>query len=346
MISDQTKLPLSVALEVVKQGLRIRFGRSVITILGVVLGIAFLMSVLTNISLRRGVKEEDQSRAEVNRMYSFLTSEFGSPKGRTLGLVITGDLNDGERRLLRRLEKEGVARLNWTGHFSPVSELSLEALETKEATLETVGENASCVLVVGDGNGASISPKTLTEKARQRVVALSRTQLVLEPGEGISVVQLERELHAHEIKAVILEQEKEHFRSIWIGTISLVVTVIGITNAMLMSVTERFREIGTMKCLGALSGFIRRIFLIESAFMGAVGSFLGCVVGFTFSICAYFITYGISLTFASMVAESRSLALYLAITLLSGVVLSVMAAIYPARVAARMVPADALRAHI
>ena len=145
---------------------------------------------------------------------------------------------------------------------------------------------------------------------------------------------------------MLLEQKKERFRSIWIVAISLVVTVIGITNAMLMSVTERFREIGTMKCLGALSEFIRKIFLIESAFMGAVGGIAGCLFGFGFSVCAYTITYGIGLTFASVSGEGGALALYMLFAMLSGIVLSVMAAIYPARVAARMVPADALRSNV
>ena len=65
----------------------------------------------------------------------------------------------------------------------------------------------------------------------------------------------------------------------WVVVISLLVTVIGITNALLMSVTERFKEIGTMKCLGALSGFIRQLFLIESMFIGLVGSLAGIVIG-------------------------------------------------------------------
>ena len=47
-----------------------------------------------------------------------------------------------------------------------------------------------------------------------------------------------------------------------------------VLNAMLMSVTERFREIGTMKCLGALSAFVRQIFLFESCLIGAVGGLL------------------------------------------------------------------------
>ena len=64
----------------------------------------------------------------------------------------------------------------------------------------------------------------------------------------------------------------------WIIVISLLVTVIGIANSMLMSVTERFRDIGTMRCLGALSGFVRTLFLVEAAFMGVVGGAFGAVV--------------------------------------------------------------------
>jgi hypothetical protein len=47
MIQDQVKLPVSVAFEVVMQGIRIRLGRSIVTIGGVICGIAFLMSILT-----------------------------------------------------------------------------------------------------------------------------------------------------------------------------------------------------------------------------------------------------------------------------------------------------------
>ena len=48
----------------------------------------------------------------------------------------------------------------------------------------------------------------------------------------------------------------------------MLVAFVGVLNAMLMSVTERFREIGTMKCLGALNSFIVKLFLIESLFQG------------------------------------------------------------------------------
>ena len=65
----------------------------------------------------------------------------------------------------------------------------------------------------------------------------------------------------------------------WLVALSLAVCVVGITNSMLMSVTERFREIGTMKCLGALSQFIVKIFMIEAIAMGAIASSMGWLVG-------------------------------------------------------------------
>ena len=65
----------------------------------------------------------------------------------------------------------------------------------------------------------------------------------------------------------------------WIVFLSLLVCVVGIVNAQLMSVTERFREIGTMKCLGALDRFILRLFLIEATLQGFIGSTIGAIAG-------------------------------------------------------------------
>ena len=83
------------------------------------------------------------------------------------------------------------------------------------------------------------------------------------------------------------EEEKEGkvtTKQLWLVTMSLIVCVVGIANAMLMSVTERFREIGTMKCLGALDGFVVRLFLLESAFQGFVGALIGALIGVAVSI--------------------------------------------------------------
>ena len=70
----------------------------------------------------------------------------------------------------------------------------------------------------------------------------------------------------------------------WIVILSLVVCVVGIVNAQLMAVTERFREIGTMKCLGALDRFILRLFFLEAGMQGLVGGAAGALVGALFSL--------------------------------------------------------------
>src|SRR5437764_3311412 len=75
-------------------------------------------------------------------------------------------------------------------------------------------------------------------------------------------------------------RQGEHDRQLWLVTLSLIVCTVGIANSMLMSVTERFKEIGTMKCLGAMDGFIVKLFLLEAGFLGILASVLGWVVGY------------------------------------------------------------------
>ncbi|MHC4198847.1 MAG: ABC transporter permease [Planctomycetota bacterium] len=127
----------------------------------------------------------------------------------------------------------------------------------------------------------------------------------------------------------------------WLVLLSLLVAVIGVVNAMLMAVTERFREIGTMKCLGALDSFIVKLFLLESSFQGAAGTLIGIVLG-TLLACALAVaTHGAGAVFAAF--PVADVAIHMGYALGIGVVLSVLGAIYPALVAARMEPVAALR---
>src|SRR5690606_12266544 len=73
-------------------------------------------------------------------------------------------------------------------------------------------------------------------------------------------------------------------KNTWLVVMSLLVSIVGITNAMLMSVTERYKEIGTIKCLGALDSFIVKLFLIESGLLGFFGSIIGSVLGMLFML--------------------------------------------------------------
>ncbi|GBC63310.1 ABC transporter permease [Desulfonema ishimotonii] len=127
----------------------------------------------------------------------------------------------------------------------------------------------------------------------------------------------------------------------WLVFLSLLVCVVGIINAQLMAVTERFREIGTMKCLGALDRFVLRLFLLEAGMQGLAGAGIGALAGGIFALINSLIRFG-SVTLTHMSAGD-----FFASVLLStgvGCLLSLIGVLYPAMVAARMQPVEAMRA--
>jgi predicted lysophospholipase L1 biosynthesis ABC-type transport system permease subunit len=140
-------------------------------------------------------------------------------------------------------------------------------------------------------------------------------------------------------------------RQIWLVVMSLLVCGVGITNSMLMSVTERFREIGTMKCLGALDGFIVRLYLIESALMGVIGSFAGALAGMLAMVLVYALKGGTAVLagvrwLALDTAKPDSVFEYFVVSLVIGTVISIVAAVPAASHAAKMPAAAALRTEI
>ena len=217
-------LPMSKAVEISFRSLKIRFGRSLITTSGVILAIAFLMSVWSNNEIISSLRNADKS--EINLL----------------------------------LQKNGIE----TG------------------------------VTEADGSSA---------EAKARI-------------------------------------EEERSKQTWLISLSLLVCVVGIANAMLMSVTERFREIGTMKCLGALDTFIVKLFLLESTFQGLAGTSAGIVIGFALTLGLALLDYG-GYTFTyfplSGIAESAGYALVV------GTLLSLVGAMLPAYRAAKMEPVEAMR---
>lgn len=126
----------------------------------------------------------------------------------------------------------------------------------------------------------------------------------------------------------------------WIIVLSLLVCVVGIVNAQLMAVTERFREIGTMKCLGALDRFILRLFLLEAGIQGLIGSGAGAIAGGIFALVNFFLRFG-TISIATLSWSQAGLSV--AVSALIGCVLSLVGVMYPAIVAARMQPVEAMR---
>lgn len=144
---------------------------------------------------------------------------------------------------------------------------------------------------------------------------------------------------------MLLQGEGVEFsaKEIWLVSLSLLVCVVGITNAMLMSVTERYREIGTMKCLGALDSFIHKLFLLESLFQGLFGSIIGVLFSAIFVIVINLFKYGGQVISTFPILSFLNYAL---VALAVGVVISIVGSILPASQAAKMVPAEAMRTEV
>ncbi len=130
-------------------------------------------------------------------------------------------------------------------------------------------------------------------------------------------------------------------RDLWLLMMSLLICLVGITNAQLMAVTERFREIGTFKCLGALDRFVVTILLLESCYYGVGGGIAGSSLGTLTAWAVVTMGGGSECTLGapSFVLTIESVILSVIIS----VVLSVLGVVYPAFMAAKMAPYLALR---
>ena len=133
--------------------------------------------------------------------------------------------------------------------------------------------------------------------------------------------------------------EEERSKQAWLISLSLLVCVVGIANAMLMSVTERFREIGTMKCLGALDSFIIKLFLLESTFQGAAGTVAGIVIGLLLTVLLALFDYG---QFVFDYFPAADVVRSAAASIVAGTALSLIGAMLPAYKAAKMEPVEAM----
>ena len=117
-----------------------------------------------------------------------------------------------------------------------------------------------------------------------------------------------------------------------VAAISLLVGGIGVMNIMLVSVTERTREIGIRKSIGARTGSIMVQFLAESSIISFMGGVVGVIIGIVGAhIGAYFLEFSVSVDPSTII---------IATVFSTGI--GLFFGIYPARKAAKMKPIDAL----
>ncbi|MCJ7634734.1 FtsX-like permease family protein, partial [Candidatus Bathyarchaeota archaeon] len=134
-----------------------------------------------------------------------------------------------------------------------------------------------------------------------------------------------------------LFMEAYHF---WLIVVSLFVCGVSLVNSTMISVLERYREIGTMKCLGALDNHILRLLLIEALILGLAGGIVGFALGTSISVLSCCLEIGFNIILR--LPLTKILEFSIPILALS-VILSVISTAYPAFRAAKLQPVEALR---
>lgn len=312
------------AVEIAWKNIRMRLSRSLLVTSGIVLALAFLTSINVTKSLVDGMRDWATAAAQPE------TEEFKEFAGYRAQ-------RDSLEESLAKLETDIRARTHTA--LNPKPKEKFDAENAFGADLPTLQKEVGALPGTADdlslamAKDAGLVPmfKSWLDQSREREgvkAALSAPQ---------TLQQLMRESGVPSTPAEI---ENNRIQTRWLLGLALLVAFVGILNAMLMSVTERFREIGTMKCLGALDGFIIKLFLIESLFQGVVGTILGILAGMMLSLLSILTTYG---GFAWKNVPYGQIGTALLMCLAVGVSLTVAGAVYPAWQAARMQPIEAMR---
>ena len=202
-------------------------------------------------------------------------------------------------------------------------------LPISTAMQKVLGANKANAQAVGSLTVQAISPQAM-DSAIEEMEALLRERHRILPGleDDFTVRNLTEVFQAQETSAQVM--------SILLGAIasvSLIVSGIGIMNIMLVSVTERTREIGLRQAVGAKTRDILMQFLVEAVTLSLLGGIIGIVVGLTASLLiSHFAKWSTAVSPMSIL-----------LAFLFSALVGVFFGYYPARKAAYMDPIEALR---
>lgn len=322
-VQRQIVLPMRKAGEIAYKSIRLRLARSLVVTAGIVLALAFLMSILVSEAVVSGMRNWVAQAGE-SRGFIELRKRQDAVEGRLVELVA-------RLRALPNRSGEGGGRV---GQPDPAEFARAVGKSVTELRRELGGLPVSNdeMLRAGAVDPALVRSWVTTVREDKEI----RDQLS-------SPQRLEAKMRAEGVPSTPEEILNNRVQKRWLVGLALLVAFVGILNAMLMSVTERFREIGTMKCLGALDSFIIKLFLIESLLQGVVGTVIGVVTGMILALAGGWVKYG-GVAVANL--PLGEVAGYFGFCVVVGVLLTVGGALYPAWQAARMQPIEAMRADV
>jgi len=214
-------------------------------------------------------------------------------------------------------------------------------IELAAAGLPTFGEAVARQINLPLARAVEISLRSLKIRFARSIVTSAVVFLAI----AFLVFMLSAEPVSQNIEAEIGELlvKTGQAQRLWVAMLSLLVAVVGITNTLHMSVAERYREIGTMKCLGALDRFVVELFMLEAIAMGTIGSAIGSVLGTLMAVMPWMFR---AKEAAEAVLPWADLGQNFLIGLGAGMILTLVGSLYPAYRASRMAPAEAMRTEV
>jgi hypothetical protein len=317
-VERQVKLPTSKAVEIAWKSIRMRLHRSLVVTSGIVLAVAFLMYVLSSDKAVEGMRDwmrEAPGTTEIQQAAK--RSEALQPKVQALaGEIVVAAAKIPEAASDQFDEKKAFGQ-------------ELVQIQKELGPLPVAPDVMKKLLFArAEMVGTFIQWRDATRDLREAKGILNGPQNLVAMMKGNGVPTTDAEIRNARIQTN------------WLIVLALLVAFAGILNAMLMSVTERFREIGTMKCLGALDSFIVKLFLIESFFQGSAGTLMGILLGLLLSMLGMTGQYG---SYAWKMYPYGNVVASAGACLGIGILLTVGGAVYPAWRAARMHPIEAMR---
>lgn len=176
----------------------------------------------------------------------------------------------------------------FTLQLTPVGVLKedyVKGYETSEGVIMNLSDIRSLIVRAQGGTQKEISFNTVLVKTTDITKVAEVEQSIREQGYSTSSMESIRE-------PMEKEARQKQLMLGGLGAISLFVAALGITNTMIMSISERTREIGIMKSLGCYVRDIRILFLSEAAAIGFFGGVIGCIVSFIASIVINLVALG------------------------------------------------------
>ena len=148
---------------------------------------------------------------------------------------------------------------------------------------------------------------------------------------NIASISLASAFYAYMVLMGIGTQTLRTYR-LWLLSVAVVVAAVSTAAVMLISVYERYREIGVLKCLGALDRHVFLLLIVEALIQGLIGGGIGIILGVVSTLIS---NTSISLRGVNYLSLSS--------TLLLSTLISMASSLYPAYRAMRLNPIEALR---